>query len=307
MERIAQRMGPANFTRRQELELRIREERMLRYGQAIIRSPKLPHRIVKTILRYTLLEKRALRNFAQIQLENHELPIDGLPEAMDGFRVLHIADLHLDLAPEHLVPAILPHLEGLEYDLCVFTGDYFNRTFESEKVFRELTKILERIHQPVYGILGNHDALRFVPKLEKLGIRMLINESVALDEHGTIWLAGVDNSHLIGAPDLAFALRNTPQEASVILLAHCPSYAEDAAIDARVKAMLSGHTHGGQLCLPGGFPLIHNCDAPRERNSGEWRLKQMVGYTSRGTGSSGVPARLNCPPEITIHTLRSAE
>jgi len=78
---------------------------------------------------------------------------------------------------------------------------------------------------------------------------------------------------------------------------------ETASLD-RFDLHLSGHTHGGQICLPGGIPLIRNGNCPKEMIAGAWRYGKMHGYTSRGTGCCGVAARFFCPPEITVHTLR---
>ncbi len=64
--------------------------------------------------------------------------------------------------------------------------------------------------------------------------------------------------------------------------------------------------HAGQICLPGGIPLSLNSSAPRFTGAGAWRSDMMQGYTSAGTGSSVVPARFNCPPEITLHRLTAA-
>jgi hypothetical protein len=88
-----------------------------------------------------------------------------------------------------------------------------------------------------------------------------------------------------------------------ILLSHSPETYEEASC--HFDFMMSGHTHGGQLCLPGGFPIIRNGRCPRRMLSGAWSRKGLLGYTSRGTGCCGVAARLFCPPEITIHTLAS--
>jgi len=68
--------------------------------------------------------------------------------------------------------------------------------------------------------------------------------------------------------------------------------------------MLAGHTHGGQICLPGGYALTWDARCPRRLAAGPWTYGAMMGYTSVGSGSSVVNARLNCLPEITVHELR---
>ena len=70
--------------------------------------------------------------------------------------------------------------------------------------------------------------------------------------------------------------------------------------------LLSGHTHGGQICLPGGFPITLDSVLPRSMGAGAWKYQDMIGYTSVGAGSSVVPVRFNCPPEITLHHLHVA-
>ena len=89
-----------------------------------------------------------------------------------------------------------------------------------------------------------------------------------------------------------------------ILLSHTPETYRQAA-DAGFNVMLCGHTHGGQICLPGGIPVLTLADSPRALARGPWRYREMVGYTSAGTGTSIVDVRLNCPPEVTLHRLRA--
>jgi len=97
-----------------------------------------------------------------------------------------------------------------------------------------------------------------------------------------------------------------PEKEVRILLSHTPeTYAE--AEDAGVDYIICGHTHGGQVCLPGGIPIITNAKCPRSFCSGSWEYRKMLGYTSRATGSSGLSVRFNCPPEITIHKLEAGE
>ena len=88
-------------------------------------------------------------------------------------------------------------------------------------------------------------------------------------------------------------------------MAHAPEPFR-AAASLGFALMLGGHTHGGQICLPGGFALIGHSRAPHWVRAGAWRWRQMQGYTSRGAGSSIIAARFNCPPEVTIHCLRRA-
>jgi predicted MPP superfamily phosphohydrolase len=133
---------------------------------------------------------------------------------------------------------------------------------------------------------------------------MLFNECETIVRDGQqLFLAGVDDPHFYRADDIEKAASRIPQDAFSILLSHTPEV-YDRAASARFDVMFSGHTHGGQLCLPGGIPIKLEARLPRAMGAGAWRHADMVGYTSVGVGTSLLPVRLNCPPEVTLHTLR---
>ncbi len=119
-----------------------------------------------------------------------------------------------------------------------------------------------------------------------------------------VYLGGVDDAHFYKTHDLARVRDDIPGGAFSVLLCHSPeAYIEAAAHGFDV--MLSGHTHGGQICLPGGFALVKVCDVPRSLLAGAWTYRGMAGCTSVGTGACGVPLRFFCPPEVPLHTLRA--
>jgi predicted MPP superfamily phosphohydrolase len=153
--------------------------------------------------------------------------------------------------------------------------------------------------------LGNHDFIEQVPSLEAAGLRMLLNEAGSIERAGAkLWFAGIDDPHFYRTHDLAAASAGIPAGACIVLLSHSPEIADELP-DGRFDLVLSGHTHGGQLCLPGGRWLhVPMKGQPKERVRGVWHAAGAQGYTSVGSGSCGVPARLNCPGEITIHHLR---
>ena len=145
-----------------------------------------------------------------------------------------------------------------------------------------------------------------VPDLERMGIRMLLNECVVIERGGQrIHLAGIDDAHCFRVDNIEKAADAVPLEEFSILLSHTPEIYRQAA-HAGFDLLLSGHTHGGQICLPGGIPITLDSVLPRSFGAGAWKYRDMAGYTSVGAGSSVVPVRFNCPLEITLHDLRSA-
>ncbi len=142
-----------------------------------------------------------------------------------------------------------------------------------------------------------------VPGLEAMGIRMLLNEAETIERSGScIHLAGIDDAHFYRMDNIEKAATSIPHEEFSILVTHSPEIYRQAA-HADFDVLLSGHTHGGQICLPGGLPITLSAVLPRALGAGPWRHHGMIGYTSVGAGSSVVPVRFNCPPEITLHRL----
>jgi hypothetical protein len=261
------------------------------------------HGFIRTALRLAGLYGRAQRNTRTIRLTRHRLTIAGLPRPFDGLRVLHLSDLHTDMDPR-ITQAICERILGAEYDLCVFTGDYRARTYGPfQPALDGMGLIRQVLNAPMYAVLGNHDTIRLVPGLEALGIRVLLNESVALERDGAVLhLAGIDDAHYYRVHDLSKAAAAIPADGVALLLSHTPEVYRHAA-HAGFHAMLCGHTHGGQICLPGGYALTWDARCPRRLAAGAWSYGAMTGYTSVGAGSSVVNARLNCLPEITVHEL----
>src|SRR5262249_17828899 len=149
-----------------------------------------------------------------------------------------------------------------------------------------MARLRAAISAPVYGVLGDHDSIRMVRPLEELGIVMLMNERVAIVHAGArLHLAGVDDARHYRVDELAKAAAGLPPGEPAILLSHPPEIYQQAA-HAGFSLMLNGHTHGGQVCLPGGIPLTLDAPLPRRMGAGAWRYRDMAGYTSVGAGSS---------------------
>ena len=246
------------------------------------------------------------RRFLDVQVVRQEWRLRSLPAAFDGFRLLQLSDLHCDLDVE-LTPAVENLVQSTPHDAAVLTGDFRNgMDGDHGPCLRELARICAALAPVRFGILGNHDFLEMVPELEKIGLPVLLNESAALERDGArLWISGIDDPHFYKTHDIAKARAGIPSNECAILLSHSPETFAEAA-DAGFQLMLSGHTHGGQICLPGGHPIVVPCRVPRKFISGRWEHFGLQGYTSRGTGGCGIAARWNCPPEITLHIFRAA-
>jgi len=262
------------------------------------------HSLIRNSLRLVGLYKRGQRNTLSIQVRENEIHLPGLADAFDGFTLLQLSDIHADIHPP-AVHAMVETVRELEYDACVLTGDYRAQTHGPiEESIEWMGVLMSGLRQPVYGVLGNHDSIRMLPALEAMGIRMLINEHQLIERDGAVlYLVGIDDAHYYRVDNIEKAVENIPPDVSTILLSHTPEIYRQAA-HAGFDAMLCGHTHGGQICLPGGIPITLDARCPRHLGSGPWKHHKMLGYTSVGTGSSIVNVRLNCPPEVTLHRLR---
>ncbi|MFV0423856.1 metallophosphoesterase [Oleidesulfovibrio sp.] len=266
------------------------------FARAVLRGLKM----------FGLLE-RARAEAHDITIKEHTVVLQILPKQFDGLRILHLSDLHLDGFADNC-EALLKAVSGLSADACIITGDFrFGTSGPADTALSHLQKLMQviRCRLGTLAVLGNHDWLEHVPAIESTGIRVLLNEAVLWVLDGAaLRVAGIDDPHFFGTQDIPAALQDAPPSAATILLAHSPEAFRQAAATG-VHVYLCGHTHGGQSCLPGGIPVMTNCHCPRALVRGAWSFKGMQGYTSKGTGSSSVQARLFCRPEIVIHTLRA--
>jgi len=264
--------------------------------------------MIRLVLSATGIYRRGVANARNPLVRHLGFEIPRLPPSLEGFRILHLADLHIGGIDDH--PEILARMVAeLPVDLCVFTGDYrFDVEGDCEPVYSAMETILGDIRSQhgIFGILGNHDCSDMVPEFERRGLRMLINESEEITVgDSSLWLAGVDDPHFFGCDDLPAALEGVPAGAPKLLLAHSPEMYSEAAA-AGVDLYLCGHTHGGQFCLPRIGSPFHQAKCPRAFAAGAWRFGNLQGYTSTGLGCSLLPARYNCPPEMCVITLASA-
>jgi hypothetical protein len=262
--------------------------------------------LIRNSLRLMLLYGRGHRNARKLAVRHNHITVRDLPATFNDYTILQISDLHIDMSPD-FPHVLIDVLRQVEYDLCVLTGDFRAETYGPyDATLEAMQQVCKHLQGDVYGVLGNHDTICMVPGLESMGVNMLLNEQVALQRgDDTIYLAGIDDPHYYRADNLEKAADPIPNDAVSILLAHSPEIYRNAS-HADFNVLLCGHTHAGQICLPGGIPLMCNARCPRAFCRGAWNYRGMVGYTSAGSGASIVDVRINCPPELTLHHLQCA-
>lgn len=255
-----------------------------------------------------------------IEISRRDVSLPGLSAAFDGMRVVQLSDIHLDEFTEpFFLKLAIDHINRLRPDVVLLTGDYVTFGISSRKFARgaawQCANILQRLTcRTIYAVLGNHDTLIganvVTAALTDNGITVLNNMHLPLQRDGArIWLAGIEDP-LEGHPDpeaaIPVSIRNLPHE-PVILLCHAPDYANhllSQPAGQAVALMLSGHTHGGQVRLP-LLPPLHLPPMGKQYVEGWFRLGSMQLHVNRGLGTVDLPFRFNCPPEISLLTLRA--
>ncbi len=306
-EKLEQRLGRLHARQRLGIE-RDHEAHVFTRGRRFfhIENWYSLHAVIRNCLKLSGLYWRGQRNAARLRLNRNKIAFPNLPPAFENFVILHISDMHVDIS-EPAMTHLIELARDLDYDLCVMTGDFRGGTFGSfEATLEGLARVCAHLKGPVYGILGNHDSILMLPGMEEIGIRMLINEAETIEREGQrLHLVGIDDAHFYRVDNIEKAASEVPHDDFSILLSHTPEVYRHAA-HAGFDLLLCGHTHGGQICLPGSIPVTLDAAMPRRFGAGAWRYHEMIGYTSVGAGSSIVPVRLNCRPEITLHHLERA-
>ncbi len=257
-------------------------------------------RLFYRLLKLTPFYRVGLKNAQRIVLNTVDLYFPDLPRAFHGYRILHMTDLHLNLIPG-LAEAVCAQIKGRTFDLCVLTGDYRDRTSGGVKdILGPLGKIVNTVKSKdgILATLGNHDSYLMTGYFEQMGITMLINQTVPINRDGDrIQVTGLDDPYYYYTDQCVVALEESAPGFKIALV-HAPSMYNVAA-DNGYGLYLCGHTHGGQICLPGGKPIILHLHYGRKYYRGLWQYGRMKGYTGQGTGTVGIPIRFNTQSEIT--------
>lgn len=253
-----------------------------------------------------------------IDITHQQMPLPGLTSAFHGYRVVQITDLHADqrfMTTERL-QNIVSTVNQLQADMIVITGDFVTDYLPGlEATLVVLNKL--RAKDGVFGVLGNHDhpaGVEWIRSCLRLGHVQELNNQVHTIQRGDqqLHFVGMDDlwpsnegtpapvqSHL---PLLNRLTASLPDEGAAILLVHEPDFADVAASNKRIGLQLSGHSHGGQVCIPLHGPVFLPPLA-RQYPSGLYHINDMLLYTNRGLGVLEAPIRFDCRPEIAVMDL----
>ncbi|MFH1131369.1 MAG: metallophosphoesterase, partial [Pseudomonadota bacterium] len=238
--------------------------------------------------------------------------LKNFPVGVGPLRLAFLSDFHVGPSTGPLVlQKAFQIVSDWEPDLILLGGDY---VFFSADYAQELATLLYSC-SPRFGIFagwGNHDwaagRMRISRLMSEANVRFLRNESIALSHpYDKIWIAVVDDASE-GYLDTHAALRRVEHDACMLLLSHNPDGIMRLGTDKKNKRpdlVLSGHTHGGQICLPGGQPIVMPCQLGRRFPGGLFETEWGRLYVSRGVGCGGVPFRLFAPPEVALLTLEA--
>jgi len=251
------------------------------------------------------LRKRGFLHASHIVVKEKTFLFPDLPPHFDNYHILHLTDLHLDSLPG-LEKLIVNAIENLDYDTCVLTGDYRLKTHGAyNQIMGPLQYIVSAVkaRDGIFATLGNHDTWMMVEPMEAMGIKVLANENHPIERDGQkITFIGADDTHYYYT-DQVFQCFESVVEGFKIAMVHS-SELFDLAANTNCRLYLCGHTHGGQICLPGGIPILTHLYESRKFYRGPWKYHGMWGYTSEGCGTSGIPIRFNSQSEVTLITLK---
>jgi len=251
--------------------------------------------------------KGAIDEANSLSLEHLPIYLKRLPKKLDVFKIVQLSDTHHSpfTGLEHIKRAI-KIANRLRPDMFLLTGDYVSHDREYiAPVAAALGKLKSRYG--TYACLGNHDHWTDADLVTHLlrgeGIKVLINEGLRFEARGaSFWLAGVDD-YMIGKTDVPAALRGSYPDEMKLLLAHNPIIFREAA-RLGIDLTLSGHTHGGQIKVRDDAKRIL---PQRKLKAGLHARRKSQIYITRGIGTVVVPMRYQCPPEISLLELRTAE
>ncbi len=265
---------------------------------------------VKALAQLPVVTASARKEARSITVTRTTIGLRQWPPAFNGLRVAFLSDLHASLqTPCAFLEQVADETNRLKPDLILLGGDYVTR---GTKYIKPMAQVLGKLKAPlgVFGVMGNHDYVAGIEMvrsaLNHVGIVDVTNSGRWLSVNGSrVRIAGVgDLWH--DRQDLDAALAGVRDNDPVILLSHNPDYVMQL-MDLRVGLVLSGHTHGGQIQLPGIGPVVTNSRYGSYLLSGLISIDILQLFVSRGVGTVVVPLRHGSPPEIALLTLKQSD
>lgn len=250
-----------------------------------------------------------VRKIEPVWIDVVQVPVTlpRLSPALEGYRIVQITDIHADgWMDADRIAQITQQVNAQKPDLITLTGDYVTKNAEK---FSPALKSLSALNAPdgTIAILGNHDEWTnpklITEVLESSNIKVLKNQVITLDRKGGLLnIAGLGDAWS-GEDDMEKVLQQLPGIGASIMLAHEPDVADRTVETKKFDLQLSGHSHGGQVSLP--FMKLVTPPLGHKYPVGQYQIGDLIQYTSRGVGTSGIRVRFNCRPEITVITLHA--
>lgn len=247
----------------------------------------------------------------KIVVTDEKLTFNRLPKSFDGFRIVLFSDLHLGFfcTPKYL-DSLKSLINSLTPDAICFAGDFTDKRTIINRL-KEVSPILQEFEAPYgkYAVLGNHDCLSgkfdITNALEAGGFQVLTNKGIVIEKNNEkIYICGLDDAiEGNAAPDEALSFAEA--DVFTIMMIHEPDFADQISRN-KVDLQISGHSHGGQVCLPLIGPL-RTTYMGKKYLHGLYNVSEMQLYTTRGVGTTILPIRFFCPPEVVLLELVSAK
>lgn len=234
------------------------------------------------------------------------LPIDGLPESLAGYRILHLTDFHFRTKWSRAYDQLHERIREDPPGLLLVGGDYVEDKRNYAPALPRVRRLLSglRYRDGCFGVLGNHDG-DIGPHIDGQNIRLIDRQRLVVDvQGGQIELIGLPRLGKNTGPDQPFidALPAKTPGVPRIVLSHYSDYLHRTP-KAAPDLFLAGHTHGGQCCLPGGIALLKHTSLPRRMVRGIHRVGNTWFVANRGMGFSSMELRVFCPSEVVEITL----
>lgn len=244
-------------------------------------------------------------------IEPADLSLPRLPERLAGLRIAHVTDLHVRRRKK-LYTSLIQQLTAMRLDMVVFTGDYMSYEDDEPAAVDVLKQLLDRVRPRLgsFGVFGNHDSDEFREAVLDLPIVWLDDAACRIDEEPVDLVGfhvaagcGPDVMKVCHAMNSEFGSAEVTADRVRIVLGHYPTLLPTAS-DLGADVMFAGHTHGGQIRLPGRNAIVNSSDLPLRYSCGIMRHRNTQLAISRGVGAMGVPIRFLCPPHVPVYTLR---